>query len=152
MGDAEFQESLRKDRQREAQQEEAKRHQEHLELQEAAHAEAAKARRLEALEVKRRRLEEHSEPDVKEPTCCQLRVRLPSGKCLPVRRFRGSDALSLVYDWVDVSCTDDAFTNVGYLLVQQTPGETRREFNDRELTLKEAGVSRQTMMYIAEID
>jgi len=152
--DAEFQECLLMDQMREAQrqsEEEAKRKQQEEEELAAEQAARVEAQRLEALAAKRHRVEQHSEPDASEPSCCQVRVRLPSGRCLPNRRFKGNDAVSLVYDWVDVTCIDgeDTFTRGGYLLVEHTPGAQRREFGDRTLSLNDAGFSKQTMMFVA---
>jgi hypothetical protein len=152
--DAEFQEGLAIDQQREMQRqrEEEVEHQQQAEHQlaseRAAHAEAE---RLEALESKRARVEQHPQPAPTEPNCCQLRVCLPSGKRF-TRFFRDSDVLSLVYDWVDVSGSEEAFTTIRYVLVEQTPGKSRREFSDRAISLKDAGLPRQTLLFVADCE
>lgn len=109
--DAAYEESLALDR---AKQESIAAAQEAAEAQElaeqeaaaaAAQAEADAARALaELLQSKRQRLESSPEPAAGEAGSFTVVVRLPDGS-RKGRRFRGSDQLQAVFDFVDVQCS-----------------------------------------------
>jgi hypothetical protein len=143
MQDAEFQESLQADQRKQAERE----------AQEAAeyaskHAEnEAAAETQRVLEEKRVRIS-CREPDSTNPDCCQVVVRTPSGKRLS-RRFLFTDDLTFLYDWLDVVASDDDFTKKRYLLVSRVPGMPSNELARGVQSLREAGLDRQSMLFVS---
>lgn len=146
MQDAEFQESLLIDQQRETLRKEAEEEERRLQETQSqlAHDEHVK------LEAKRARVS-HPEPDRAHPDRCQIVIRTPSGKRLS-RAFLGSDDASLLYDWIDVACDGEAFTKSAYLLVSRLPGQPAQELPKSLLTLMELGVQNQTVLFITALE
>ena len=142
--DAAYQESLIADQEKEKRQREA--------------SEAEEKERL--LEKERRKAYEKwienksqslpKEPDADQEEAVHLMVKLPEGGRLN-RRFRRSDSLSLVFDWVDVSLHEKGIDikPENYNLVSQFP---RRVFGKcREETLENSNLAhRQEALFIEQ--
>mmetsp|Transcript_56495 Transcript_56495/g.121280 ORF Transcript_56495/g.121280 Transcript_56495/m.121280 type:complete len:407 (-) Transcript_56495:260-1480(-) len=144
--DAEYQESLLMDQMRE----QARREEEATLAEVRAAEERERRERNEAFEAKKRRVEEQ-EPGNDDPTRLRLVVRLPSGKRI-MRNFRNTDAASLVYDWVEVTCPDEDFCSTRYSLVSQVPGGQRQELSEKTQTLKDHGVEHQSMFFVHRLE
>jgi len=142
MQDAEFQESLLIDQQKEElQREEAEQERQIQEVKRQAAVEVEAA-----FEAKRLRVSQ-PEADKGHPERCQVVIRTPSGKRLN-RTFLGSDEVAFVYEWIDVCCADEPFTQSSYRLVSRVPGRPSKELSKNSTTLKEEGVEHQTMFFI----
>lgn len=140
--DAEFQESLLIDQQKATlQREEAEQERQFQEAKRQA-IEMAEA----AFEAKRLRVSQ-PEADKGHPERCQIVIRTPNGKRLN-RTFLGSDEVAFVYDWIDVCCADEPFTQSGYQLTSRVPGRPSKDICKNSNTLKEEGVEHQTMFFI----
>lgn len=140
--DSEFQESLLMDQQKaEIQKEEVEQERQFQEAKRQA-IEMAEA----AFEVKRQRVSQ-PEADKAHPERCQIVVRTPSGKRLN-RTFLGTDEVAFVYDWIDVCCADEPFSESGYRLTSRVPGRPSKEICKNSKTLQEEGVEHQTMFFI----
>jgi hypothetical protein len=112
---------------------------------EAAMREAAdEAARLEARRRKGDALP--PEPEAGGEGVTRLAVRLPDGRRLD-RRWSKDDALQSVVDWVEAVDAD----SYDVALVSHFP---RREFGpaDRALTLEQAGLHPQAMLFVKERD
>jgi hypothetical protein len=150
---AELAESLRIDQQREQLRKEAEEEERQKKQREAEEEEAkAKAAHEEhlKLEAKRARVSQ-PEANREHPDRCQIVVRTPSGQRLS-RTFLGSDNASLLYDWVDVVCNEEAFTKSRYMLVSRLPGQPAKELHNSPSTLKDLGVEHQTMFFVTVLD
>jgi hypothetical protein len=110
----------------------------------------AKRRTMEeseqVFEAKRQRVSQ-PEADKADPKRCQIVIRTPSGKRL-MRTFLNSDGISFLYDWVDVSCKDEEFTQSNYKLVSRVPGKPSKEICQNSTTLEDEGVEHQTMFFV----
>merc|ERR1711988_1764471 len=100
-----------------------------------------------AFEAKRSRVDQ-PEPEKSHPDRCQIVIRTPSGKRL-TRTFLGSNEVSLVYDWIDVSCAQDDFVKEAYGLVARLPGMPNKELCRSQHSLKEEGVEHQTAFMVS---
>jgi hypothetical protein len=148
--DEEYHEALLIDQQREAAREAeaaAKAKEEEAQRVLVEQAERAQAQRQEALEAKRKIIAQPELPRT-DPDSCQVAVRIPSGRRL-IRVFRSSDTVSMLYDWLDVSCDGEGFAKVDYMLISQVPGQLRQELTERPRSLKEEGLGRQCMLFVA---
>lgn len=146
MQDAEYQESLLMDQQREAErktQEEAERASQGAEQLAAAESERV-------LDMKRSRVGQ-GEPEKGRPDCYEILVRTPSGKRL-TRRFLNTEDVSFLFDWIDVVAAEDDFTKKDYLLVARVPGMPIKELDRSSQTLKDAGLERQSMLFVSCCD
>ena len=135
----------------------------------AARAEADAARALaELLQSKRQRLESSPEPAPGEAGSFTVVVRLPDGS-RKGRRFRGSDQLQAVFDFVDVQCTGtDAAAAAGgsggaagsdggcggvrpgaYRLVTQFPRKVYVEGSSQSLA--DAGITSDSALFIEQL-
>mmetsp|Transcript_39451 Transcript_39451/g.63964 ORF Transcript_39451/g.63964 Transcript_39451/m.63964 type:complete len:453 (+) Transcript_39451:29-1387(+) len=146
--DRAYQESLEADRQRErkAQEDAAREEQERLEAErESARQEADAEAKRQARAHKQLLLESKVEPD-KGPGVIQILFRIPNGSRLS-RRFRASDRLQEVFDFVD--CQDLGIDNIG--LASNFPKRTfTANSNDANLTLDSAGLQGQCMLFVQE--
>merc|ERR1712224_813878 len=104
------------DQQREAVQREAEATKRAFQEAQADAAQAAER----VFEAKRARVSQ-PEANAKQSDCHQVVIRTPSGKRIS-RNFLGSDDVSYVFDWIDVSCADEEFTKGDYRLVSRLPG------------------------------
>merc|ERR1712013_291432 len=146
MQDAEYHESLVMDQQKEAElkaQKEADRA-----SQEAEQLAAAEFERR--LDMKRSRLGQ-AEPEKGHPDCYEIVVRTPSGKRLS-RRFLNTEDVSLLFDWIDVVAVEDDFAKKDYLLVARVPGMPSKELGRISQSLKDAGLERQSMLFVSCCD
>merc|ERR1712048_219833 len=100
-----------------------------------------------AFEAKRSRVDQ-AEPDKNHPDRCQIVVRTPSDKRLS-RTFLGSDEVSLIYDWIDVTCASEDFVKASYQLVERLPGKPLKEVCKSEQLLKHEGVEHQSVFMIS---
>merc|ERR1712070_1254677 len=96
---------------KEAEEEERKIREEESKLQEA---------KEQATQAKRMRVSQ-PEPEKTHPDRRQIVIRTPSGKRFS-RTFTGDDEVEFVYDWIDVTCTDEPFAKDSYRLVSRLPG------------------------------
>ena len=101
-----------------------------------------------------KRLENNPEPEKGTPQITALRLQLPLGKKLE-RRFRYTDTLSLVKDFIIVASAKLSPTNEPLLdfdLVQNMPTRTYQLHNnkstDLQLTLQEAKLIPQAMLFV----
>ena len=141
---AALEEDRRRDRERQAVAEEERR---------AEEEEERRARREEEkrIEVERRRSRGSAgvplEPGEAEEGVCVVMVRLPCGTRRQ-RRFRESDVVGALYHYVD---SLEENTAGAYKLVTNFP---RRVFGqeDKELTLKEAGLAPQAALFLQSED
>ncbi|KAL6766996.1 hypothetical protein ACKKBG_A38165 [Auxenochlorella protothecoides x Auxenochlorella symbiontica] len=154
--DAEFNSSLEADRKRQADAEAAAARQaaeEQRKGEEAlaarrAESEAAAARAAAEEELRSRREAKRAalptEPESSAPHVATLRIRLPDGG-MHQRRFRESDDLQVVYDFVD--SLDSEAVPLRYTLATTFP---RREFgsSDRSQTLHELGLTPQAALLL----
>jgi len=99
-----------------------------------------------ALEAKRLRVSQ-PEPDKANPDRCQVVIRTPSGKRL-TRTFLFSDGLCYLYDWIDVSCSEEEFVKESYQIVSRVPGSPNKTLSKSSRTLKEEGVEHQSVFMI----
>merc|ERR1711972_1270332 len=144
--DAEYQESLLMDQQREAErkaQQEAERA-----SQEAEQLAAAEFERV--LDMKRSRVGQ-AEAEKSHPDCYEIVVRTPSGKRL-TRTFLNTEAVSLLFDWIDVVAAEDDFTKKDYHLVARSPSMPNKELGRSSQSLKDAGLERQSMLFVSCCD
>jgi hypothetical protein len=135
----------------------------------AAQAEADAARALaELLQSKRQRLDAMPEPAAGEAGSFTIVVRLPDGS-RKGRRFRASDQLQAVFDFVDVQCTGpDAAAAAGgsgggagsdggcggvkpggYRLVTQFPRKVYVEGSSESLA--DAGITSDSALFIEQL-
>jgi hypothetical protein len=146
----EYYESLLMDQQQEIQRKEAEqekqKQEEEMQRKQAEDAEAARAADA-ALEVKRSRVNE-AEPDKAHPDRCQIVIRTPSGKRL-TRTFLGTDDISFIYDWIDVTCAEDDFVKESYKLVARLPGKPNQEVSKSQESLKDEGIEHQSVFMIS---
>ncbi|KAL6768195.1 hypothetical protein ACKKBF_B38165 [Auxenochlorella protothecoides x Auxenochlorella symbiontica] len=154
--DAEFNSSLEADRKRQADAEAAAARQaaeEQRKGEEAlaarrAESEAAAARAAAEEELRSRREAKcaalPTEPESSAPHVATLRIRLPDGG-MHQRRFRESDDLQVVYDFVD--SLDSEAVPLRYTLATTFP---RREFGSSDLsqTLHELGLTPQAALLL----
>jgi hypothetical protein len=141
---------------------EAQERAEHDAAEATARAEADAARALEELlQSKRQRLDATPEPAAGEAGSFTIVVRLPDGS-RKGRRFRQTDQLQAVFDFVDVQCTGtDAAAAAGsdggcggvkaggYRLVTQFPRKVYVEGSVQSLA--EAGISGDTALFIEQL-
>jgi len=150
MQNQEYYESLLMDQHQELQRKEAeeekRRQEEEAKLKLAEEAEAARAADA-ILEEKRSRVNQ-AEPDKAHPDRCQIVIRTPSGKRL-TRTFLGSDEISFIYDWVDVSCAEEDFVKENYKLVARLPGKPNKELGKSQESLKNEGIEHQSVFMIS---
>lgn len=104
-----------------------------------------------------KRLSLNPEPEKGTPETTALRLQLPLGKKLE-RRFRYSDTLSLVKDFVIVASSKVSQDNEPLLdfdLVQNMPTRTFQTHKDKStdlgLTLKEAKLIPQAMLFVQTV-
>lgn len=113
----------------------------------AKHAEEQRTHALaqeqkQQAELETRRASLPCEPAASEPGRVALVLRLPDGSRLQ-RSFRGTEAISVVYDFIDV--TYDKLSGRGYRLVSTHP---RKAYEDRNQTLAEAGIQNQFVLMV----
>uniref|UniRef100_A0A7S4UF83 UBX domain-containing protein n=1 Tax=Alexandrium monilatum TaxID=311494 RepID=A0A7S4UF83_9DINO len=161
--EAEYEESLRIDREREAekalrQKEEEERRQREAAEEEAKKREAEKleAEAEEAERVRKARVEaaleearKHltPEPEAGVPGRIQVLVRTPQGARLQ-RAFLGSDSVGLIYHYVNAE-GGEALAGADYRLVSSMP---RAVYEDREATLEAAGLKGQCALLVEVIE
>jgi len=140
--DRAFLESLAEDESREQRQREEQRR-----IQDEKEAEEREAQRERSKLQEREKRKELCrqripvEPSATEEGVTQLVIRLTDGSRLQ-RRFKATDKLQVVFDFVDSSNEVD-----NYELVTNFP---RKVFSDPHVTLKEAGLSPQAALFVQE--
>lgn len=137
----ELQESMLMDQMRAEEEQRLKREEEDRRNREVQQKEADQAAVAADLEAKRGRVP--PEPPAGEPGRITAQIRLPDGRRLR-RAFRNSDTVGQVYDYADVE-GGEALTPGKYRLVETMP---RRVFEDREQTLRDAGLSGQCALLV----
>lgn len=161
--EAEYEESLRIDREREAEKQLRQKEEEERRQREAAEEEAKKreaeklqAEAEEAERVRKAKVEaaveeahKHltSEPEAGAPGRVQVLVRTPQGARLK-RAFLGSDTVGLIYHYVNAE-GGDALAGADYRLVSSMP---RAVYEDREATLEAAGLKGQCALLVELIE
>lgn len=123
----------------------------------AQHEVQAKQALAALLDAKRQRLHDTPEPAAGAPGSFTVVVRLPDGS-RKGRRFRPSDELQLVFDFVDVECGADTaaasegkegcggIKSGGYRLVTQFPRRVYVEGSGQ--SLQEAGITTDSALFI----
>jgi hypothetical protein len=86
------------------------------------------------------------EPAVGEREITSLVFRMNDGSRLQ-RRFRNSDRLELVYDFLEAQ--ENIQLPSQYVLITNFP---RRSFSDRSMTLLEAGLTPQSALFIEDLE
>eukprot|EP00053_Salpingoeca_punica_P009578 m.85767 g.85767 ORF g.85767 m.85767 type:complete len:655 (-) comp15071_c0_seq1:283-2247(-) len=138
--DAEYQESLRLDREREQQRiEEARRleNEKKAEEERIAREAAAEEAKKKELESKRDRLP--SEPAESEPNM-MMNIRLPDGQSIR-RRFRPQETVQVIYDFVAVNSKYRDFNLVLY---------PRKPLDDKTLSLTDAGLTPRATLLVTD--
>eukprot|EP00928_Gymnodinium_smaydae_P087282 TRINITY_DN71560_c0_g1_i1.p1 TRINITY_DN71560_c0_g1~~TRINITY_DN71560_c0_g1_i1.p1 ORF type:complete len:304 (-),score=81.50 TRINITY_DN71560_c0_g1_i1:135-971(-) len=153
---AEYEESLRIDREREneklrrlQEEEEARKKEEERQAQEAKEEEERQQALAARIEEARQRLPPEPEAAAAEAEGGRVVValRLPDGRRLK-RAFLGSHLVGHIYDFVDTE-GGEAIASETYRVVETMP---RRVFEDRDLTLADAGLQGQCALLIEIID
>jgi hypothetical protein len=148
----ELKESILMDQMREEEQKRRRIEEQQLQRLEAERLEEEN-RKKEADEEAKRKAEElkrsriPAEPPAGEPGRVDFMIRLPNGKRMR-RAFRGTDKLEQVYDYVDIEAAEALTTIVQYRLVTTMP---RQVFEDRSLSLAEAGLKGQCALNVEAI-
>jgi len=119
---------------------------EELKCNQAKEAEANREVEI-AFEAKRARVDK-PEPDKAHPNRRQIVIRTPSGKRLN-RTFLGNDEVSLIYDWIDVTCAAEDFVKESYQLVARLPGKPNKELSKSSQSLDDEGVEHQSVFMIS---
>jgi len=133
----EYLESQRRDRERE---EEKRR------LEEEARI------KVEALKRKRDELPEEPAADTPRGECSNIKFNLPNGNNLR-RRFKATDLLQHVRDFVEVSLDDmEDNTIENFELVMNFPKKRFSRDDDHSLTIKEAGLVPQAVLFVQDLD
>lgn len=144
MQDQEFLESLSIDQQKKEEEElqrAQRKKEEEEELQRVQEAVAL------AFEAKRSRLIGQPEPEETHPDRCVIRIRTPPGRTL-TRGFYRSDEVSLIYDWIDVTCAEEEFVKGTYHIEERMPGMARMELCRSKKKLEDLGIERQRLFMI----
>jgi len=161
--EAEYEESLRIDREREAEKALRRKEEEEQRRREAAEEEArkreAERKRAEAEEAERVTKEKIAtlveearerllpEPEASEPDRVQVLVRTPDGKRLK-RAFRAVNPVGQLYYYTNLEA-GEALRAQDYRLVSSMP---RVVYEDREATLEAAGLKGQCALLVEVID
>lgn len=143
-----YEESLRKDRERERK-EQLERERIKREEEEERQRKLEHDKKVEEKREYKRKLAENlaPEPDSSEGDITRLSIRLPDGSRL-IRKFRVTDKLKDVYDFVESKDLQpyDILTEV--VLVNTFP---RQKYFDREQTLKELGLFPNSSLIVEEV-
>jgi len=141
--EAELAESVLMDQHRE-QEEQRQRAQEEerRQLAEQARIEAERGAEAAARELEAKRARLPAEPGAGEAGRMQLMLRLPNGQRLQ-RAFRSSEAVGLLYDYVDVQCQELAGQR--YRLVSTRPWKA---YEDRQQTIEASGIQNQFALMV----
>merc|ERR1740129_2512965 len=137
--EVELQESILMDQMREQEEKRRRLEEEQLRELEASRIADEERRRVQEQEAKRARIP--PEPDASEPGRIDLQIRVLDGRRMR-RSFRPTDFIGQVYDYVDVECAggEASTAEASYRLVSTMP---RREYEDREQSLGDAGLQGQ---------
>jgi hypothetical protein len=149
MQDSEYQESLLMDQHRQAENKEmeaVKKKSEELERQKQAEKAQIEQEAAAVHEAKRLRVSQ-PEADKAHPDRLQIVIRTPSGKRL-TRTFLGSDEVSFLYDWIDVTCSEENFVQDTYQVVSRMPGQPNKELPKSSRSLKEESVEHQSAFFV----
>ena len=137
--DVAFQESLEMDRERQRKEEMAQIEQMEREESERREQQAL----LNELEIKKQRLP--AEPASDDPSGLSLAIRLPNGTRLK-RRFSKTDALSSVFDYVEIECHPE-LRNGGYRLATNFPRKVLSP-SEASTSLEKLGFSTQEALFV----
>lgn len=143
----ELQESILMDNMRE--QQEVVARQQEVEAQQQSQADEDKRveeHRQQAAALEARRASLPSEPPAGEAGRIAIMLRLPGGRRMP-RAFRGTEAVGVMYDFIDV--TDNELAGRRYRLVSTHP---RKAYEDRAVGIAEAGIQNQFVLVVENID
>lgn len=146
--EAELAESMLMDQMREAEaqqkrQEEERKRQEEAEAEKVRLEEDAKQRARVAAELQTKRSRLTEEPPTGELGRIQLVLRLPSGQRLQ-RAFRNSEAVGLIYDFLDVQQLAE-LDGKQYRLISNMP---RMVYEDQAVTVDAAGIKNQFVLMV----
>jgi len=144
-----YEESLRKDRERERK-EKLERERKQREEELARQKQMEYERRVEEKKRYKQKLAESLPPEPNEDECetAQLSIRFPDGSRV-IRSFRADDKLQVVYDFVESKDLDPLDILSEIVLVNTFP---RKEYLDKNATLKELGIYPSTSLIVEELD
>jgi len=142
-----YEESLRKDRERERK-EKLERERKQREEELARQKQLEYERKVEEKKKYKQKLAESIPPEPNEDECetAQLSIRFPDGTRV-IRTFRADDKLQLVYDFVESKDLDPLDILSEIVLVNTFP---RKEYLDKDQTLEALGLCPSTSLIVEE--
>jgi len=144
-----YEESLRKDRERERK-EQLERERKQREEELAKQRQMEYERKVEEKKRYKQKLAESIPPEPNEDECetAQLSIRFSDGSRV-IRSFRADDKLQAVYDFVESKDLDPLDILSDIVLVNTFP---RKEYFDKNVTLKDLGLCPSTSLIVEELD
>jgi len=144
-----YEESLRKDRERERK-ERLERERKQREEELARQRQMEYERKVEEKKRYKQRLAENIPPEPNEDECetAQLSIRFPDGSRV-IRSFRADDKLQVVYDFVESKDLDPLDILSEIILVNTFP---RKEYLDKDQTLEALGLCPSSSLIVEEKD
>ena len=88
------------------------------------------------------------EPSSDTPFISKMNIRLPSGARL-IRTFNASQPIQLLYDFVETNDLSPIDILSEFVIVNTYP---RKEYRDKSLTFKEAGLFPNATVLVEELD